>query len=368
MSSSDQRNHFDTPTKAKVRGAVEFLEAKNIEHTKADVFRHFGVTHRQGWAMISEGSVDRRHHNRDDLGGDTRGRKPIISPQHIREMERIIRDEGFAGRAMTWAELAYEAGIEGVHPDTVKRAMGSMDYHKCIACQKGWVNEKTAKDRVEWSKAALQRRPEPEDWHIVRFSDEVHFALGPQGRVYIIRRPGERYCADCIQHKNEPTEQEKEMNKIHAWAAVGYNFKSDLIFYNIKSNTNGKMTQKDYISQILEPVVKPWLNGPRFILEEDGDSGHGPGKSNTVRTWKKNHGLEFYFNCHSSPDLAPIENCWQPPKQYVKKFPHWDEDDTRELALEGWEKVTQEFINSRVNSMPQRLRDVIENEGKLTGY
>src|SRR5690242_11098350 len=78
--------HNDIPTKAKVGGAVEFLEAKNIEHTKADVFRHFGVSHRQDWAMISEGSVDRRHHNREDLDEEMRGTKRVISHEHIREM------------------------------------------------------------------------------------------------------------------------------------------------------------------------------------------------------------------------------------------------------------------------------------------
>ena len=48
-----------------------------------------------------------------------------------------------------------------------------------------------------------------------------------------------------------------------------------------------------------------------FVFEEDGDLGHGLGKSNIVRTWKEQNGLEFYFNCHNSPDLARIENCWQ---------------------------------------------------------
>jgi hypothetical protein len=31
-----------------------------------------------------------------------------------------------------------------------------------------------------------------------RFSDEIHFSLGPQGKLMIIRRPGERYCEKCI--------------------------------------------------------------------------------------------------------------------------------------------------------------------------
>jgi hypothetical protein len=58
-----------------------------------------------------------------------------------------------------------------------------------------------------------------------------------------IRKPGGRYCGDCTQYKNDPTlgtEEEKEQNKIHAWAAVGYNFDLDLTFYNIASNRNGK--------------------------------------------------------------------------------------------------------------------------------
>jgi hypothetical protein len=31
------------------------------------------------------------------------------------------------------------------------------------------------------------------------------------------------------------------------------------------------MTQKDYINQILKPVVQPWIDrGDDFVLEEDG--------------------------------------------------------------------------------------------------
>ena len=44
-------------------------------------------------------------------------------------------------------------------------------------------------------------------------------------------------------------------------------------FYDF-STPNGKMKQEAYINQILEPVVKPWLEaGHGFVLEEDKDSG-----------------------------------------------------------------------------------------------
>ncbi|KAF1937255.1 hypothetical protein EJ02DRAFT_477424 [Clathrospora elynae] len=359
MADCNNRVHHDTPTKSRVRGAIDYMEARGILHSKEDVFRFNAVSHRQGWAMISDGSIDRRHHNAE--GPEKRGRKSAITNQQLKEMDKIIKEEGFEARKMSWLELGFEAGIEGLTSQTISRAMGNtMNYHKCIACQKKW----------EWCTVIKERYPEPEMWFKVQFSDKVHWAVGPQGSLYIIQKPGERYCNDCIQQQEKKDNYEKkELKKVHAWVAVGYNFKSSLTFYEISSNTNGKMTQKGYINQILEPVVKPWLNeGQDFVLEEDGDSGHGPGKSNIVCTWKEKNKLKHYFNCHSSPDLSPIENCWQPPKQYVKKYPHWDEGDTRELALEGWEKVNQEFINKRVITMPQRLQDCIDMDGQMTGW
>jgi hypothetical protein len=54
-------------------------------------------------------------------------------------------------------------------------------------------------------------------------------------------------------------------------------------------------------------------------------------------------------------------------KAYVKKWPHWDEQDTRELAQDGWEKLSQQTINNWSDSMPGRLKQVIDMEGKMTG-
>jgi hypothetical protein len=183
----------------------------------------------------------------------------------------------------------------------------------------------------------------------------------------IIRKPGKRYCGDCIQYADNPaTKDEKRM---HCWAAIGWNFKSGIHYYNVPGNNNCKMSQEVYISAILEEVVKPWVeSGQDFCLEEDGDSGHGPGKSNIVRKWKEDHGVKHYFNCALSPDLSPIENCWLPVKQHLRKYPHWDDKTTKGLIQEGWSSVSQGFINERVLSMPDRLREVIRLEGKMTGY
>jgi hypothetical protein len=106
----------------------------------------------------------------------------------------------------------------------------------------------------------------------------------------------------------KPAPEEKHLRRLHCWAAVGHDFKSLLIWYDVPRNGNGKMTLQVYRDQILEPMVGEWLrSGERFVLEEDNGSGHGTSKNNIVRTWKEDHGLESFFNYASSPDFVPIE-------------------------------------------------------------
>ena len=128
----------------------------------------------------------------------------------------------------------------------------------------------------------LERYPQLEDWYHIRFSDESHFGYGPEGQDYIKRKRGTRYNIKNILEKQQPAA--KDQRRLYAWAAIGFNFKSNLHFYDVPSNTNGKLTLQVYRDCILEPVVKSWLQvGYDFILEEDNDSGHGTGQNNIVQ-------------------------------------------------------------------------------------
>lgn len=130
---------------------------------------------------------------------EPRGRPSKISHSQIKEMDRILQSYGLEGRQLTWEQLGKEACVEACGR-TIKKTMESLDYHKCIACTKGWLSNKSAKKRVKFADAGLQLRPEPEDWELIRFSDKMHSGFGPRRRLRIIRRPGERYCPDCIQY------------------------------------------------------------------------------------------------------------------------------------------------------------------------
>ncbi|KAF1809503.1 hypothetical protein P152DRAFT_461448 [Eremomyces bilateralis CBS 781.70] len=365
--------HYTTPEKACLRGEVEHETARRRQygfetaHSNTAIFKRNRVPRSSAYRILKSYKDDRRISDQE-----TRGRKPLIPPTKLAALDTLVESMDYEDRTISWDGLAYEADID-CSPRTIKKAMETMDYHKCIACRKAWVSTQLAAKRVEYAKKMLSKYPTPEHWKHVRFSDEVHIGLGPQGKNLIIRKRGQRYCLNCIQRVSDPDEADKR--KVHAWAAVGYNFKGPLVFYNIPPNNTGKMSQEVYLNEILKPIVRPWIaNHEYFVLEEDQDSGHAPPRStktkpSAVSQWKKDVGLQSYFNCAGSPDLAIIEDCFQPLKQYIRKFRHWEPDETRQLAQETWyETLDQEWINKRILTMPDRLRKVIESEGQLIAF
>ena len=283
-------------------------------------------------------------------------------------MEKIINDGDIRHRKLTWAQLAKLVGLVGekkVHAHTVRAYMHDLEYHKCIACTKKWLSRDIRIERRIWAKVYLSYKTQ--DWRLVLFSDEIHFGLGPQGKMRIIRRPGERLCSDCIQEQPEPAP--KDRKRLHAFAICGWNFKTRLIWYEI-NNCNGKMTQKTYC-EILRKHVKPLIDaGKRFILEENQDSGHGVAdNSNMVRKLKAEIGLRSYFNPSKSPDMSVIESCFQPLKQFLSNDGHWDEEELKRRAEDGWDNhVIQDFINYQVDTMEDRVHALLDGEGKMTGY
>ncbi len=113
-------------------------------------------------------------------------------------MERFLDKNGFEGKKTYWEDLSAEIGLDKGCLKTVKRELVQKDWMRYIACRKGWVDDKLAIKRVKFAEESLRRRPDPDDWKNVRFSDESHFGWGLSKTARIIRRKGTRYCADCL--------------------------------------------------------------------------------------------------------------------------------------------------------------------------
>lgn len=66
--------------------------------------------------------------------------------------------------------------------------------------------------------------------------------------------------------------------------------------------------------------------------------------------------------------FSPIEKCWQISKQTVGKKAYWDDETTIGAIKEGWAKLTQKKINDWILNMPQRLDEVGDRKGTMTGW
>lgn len=357
------RTRHDTPSKSAVKATKSFLDAHGIAHSNRKLFKHFGVPESTGRRILKAQTLPD-----SAFDEETRGRKKLLSDDDVSKIERFLYDGGLEARKLPWINLPAAAGVDfDGSARTIKRTLGDKDWRKCTACAKGWVSESHASQRVKVAVENLEKRPLPQHWEGIRFSDETHFSFGPEAKHKVIRKPGERGCPDCAQYHNTPTKEDQL--RCHAWAAIGYEFKSELVWYDA-GNKTGDITMQAYIDQVLEPVVKPWIDrGDQFILEEDSAPGHGQAKNqNIVQHWKDSHNLQYYYNMISSPNLSPIENAWRVPKAYIYEHAIWDDEALKEAAEEGWEALTQGSINSWVHEIPQRLEDVIRVDGQMIGY
>ncbi|KND89988.1 hypothetical protein TOPH_05266 [Tolypocladium ophioglossoides CBS 100239] len=371
--------HGDTPKKAMVRGTISYLESQGLPVNKSAIFRHFDLSRSQGYAALSLPASKRN----DPEWEETRGRPAKVSEADQQKMESVLWDEQYEDVGLNWAGLAFTAGVEiACNPRTLHRTMGTLGYRRCLGCGRCLVHSKCREKRVEYARRMLETYPQAHDWRLVRFSIELHFGFGLDGKVRLLPRPGERFCPGCGQlpEANWP----RDVRRLHAWVAAGYGFKSDLVFYeeSTSPNCSGTMSMADYHDKVLEKTVRPWLQqageggraaAPTFVLEEDGEAfAHGGlSKVNAVQQWKEAAGLRHFFNCGDSPDLSPLDSLWPPHKQWQREEPlrDWDDETLRQAAREGWAGLLdQERINIWVDFMPQRLRQVIESDGKLVPW
>ena len=69
-----------------------------------------------------------------------------------------------------------------------------------------------------------------------------------------------------------------------------------------------------------------------------------------------------------SPNLNPIENLWTPLKRGIKRRRPTNKDQLWEIAQEEWRNITPETCKTLVQSMPKRLRLVLNNKGHAIPY
>ena len=102
------------------------------------------------------------------------------------------------------------------------------------------------------------------------------------------------------------------------------------------------------------------------VLMHDGAPCH---RSKLVSKWLTDNSIEVLHWPGNSPDCNPIENLWNTLKNEVAKMQPSSLLNMQECIKIAWStKITQDYCQKLVHSMPRRLAAVIQNKGFHTGY
>ncbi|GFX10558.1 transposable element Tcb1 transposase [Trichonephila clavipes] len=149
---------------------------------------------------------------------------------------------------------------------------------------------------------------------------------------------------------------------ITVWGDIGYHSRTPLV--RIVSTVNSQR----YISEVLEPVVLPYLQGlATAIFQQDNARPH---VARIVQRFSVNHQIELLPWLARSPDLSPIENMWSTVAQRLTQItpPAATPDQLWQRVEAAWSAVPQEHIQSVFEAMPRRVAAVISNNCCYSGY
>lgn len=147
------------------------------------------------------------------------------------------------------------------------------------------------------------------------------------------------------------------------WGGISLHGKIDLAFISTKMNS-------DKYQNMLETHLVPFLEENSendLIFQQDNASIH---VSRSTREWFTSNNISILDWPSLSPDLNPIENVWGLLTRHVyannRQFS--SKEDLKAEIIRSWENLDQNTIAKIINSMPNRIFEVIRQNGAMTKY
>ena len=195
-----------------------------------------------------------------------------------------------------------------------------------------------------------------EGWHSVIFSDEKKFNLhGPDGNQF--------YWHDLRKEEEYFSKRPSGGGSVMIWAAFGYNHKTQIVL------VKGLQKSEDYINVMRNHLLPNAENlaGENWIFKQDNASIH---VSKYSKKWFSDQTINLLDWPSKISDLNPIENLWGilVRKVYSNGRQFHSVAELKKEILKCWDEIRLETTQNLIDSMNQRIIQILIKNGKFIGY
>ncbi len=158
----------------------------------------------------------------------------------------------------------------------------------------------------------------------------------------------------------------------HVWRQLGEEYKDKCVLPTVKHGgasvvVCGCMSAADMYCDILKQSMIPSLRilGRRAVFQHDNDPKH---TSKTTTALLKKLRVKVMDMPGMSSDLSPIEHLWGILKEKVEECKVSNIHQLCDVVMEEWKRTPVVTCEALVNSMPKRVKAVLENNAGHTKY
>lgn len=319
-------------------------------YSRRNIAEMVGLSGSTVQSIISRFVHENRVHNK--------GRKApnkIFNSTDERYIIRKIKENPKLSAPKLAIEVKNELG-KSCSAETIRRVLRDHDFNGRVARKKPFINRKNQKSRHLFAKEHISK--DQSFWDNVIYADESKFNIfGSDGQSYVWRKPNTE-----LQNKNLKATVKHGGGSIMVWACMSANGVGNLEF--IETTMDKTIYLNLLKSNLLQSADKLGIRRD-FRFYQDNDPKH---KSGIVQSW-------LIWNCPhlmappaQSPDLNVIENLWAILDQNVRNHQISNKNDLKNALKEEWAKITPQTTRKLVESMPNRLKAVIDQKGGHTKY
>lgn len=277
------------------------------------------------------------------------GRPKKIS---LRDGRAIInatrRDSGISS-----SEIKRDTGVSA-SPRSIRRFLRAKKIKRKKRLTRPALTRRHKERRLEF---ARRTQTWTDEWNSILWSDEKKFNLdGPDGYQYYWHDP------------NLPEEMFSRRasggGSVMIWGAFGRAGKLDLQCVETRMNAVGY--QRMLSGANLRHRGRE-ICGRNWTFMQDNAPIH---KARSTMQWLEDEGIEVLEWPACSPDLNPIENLWGvlAGKVYAHGRQYSNKEDLKRAIFDAWDAIPLSTLESLVDSMPNRIFDVISKHGSATKY